>query len=208
MSLQDNESYFSQARVIPVLSPVSLESGMTISRILFDAGLRMQEITLRTASGLQTIAALNEELPELIAGAGSVLTPEMGEAAIQAGARFLVSPGTTEALLQFAGACSVPFLPGVATVSEMMSVLALGCTAAKLFPAEALGGVTFLRSLAGPIPSMKFCPTGGIDVGLASRYLQLSNVLAVGGSWMVPNCLATENRFDEIRRLAEEAAAI
>jgi 2-dehydro-3-deoxyphosphogluconate aldolase/(4S)-4-hydroxy-2-oxoglutarate aldolase len=168
----------------------------------------MQEITLRAASGLETIAALKQQLPNLIVGAGSVLTPELGEAAMQAGACFLVSPGTTEALLQFAKRCSVPFLPGVATVSEMMRVQALGCTAAKLFPAESLGGVAILRSVAGPLPSMKFCPTGGIDAELAVGYLQLTNVLAVGGSWMAPNDLVSENRFEDVSRLAEQAAAL
>jgi 2-dehydro-3-deoxyphosphogluconate aldolase/(4S)-4-hydroxy-2-oxoglutarate aldolase len=208
MSLNENAAYFAQARVLPVLTPVSAASGTVVSCILFDAGLRMQEITLRTQSGLDTIAALKQELPELIVGAGSVLTREMGEAAIQAGARFLVSPGTTEGLLRFAMECSVPFLPGVATLSEMMRVLAFGCTAAKLFPAEPLGGVAFLSSVAAPLPLMKFCPTGGIDASLTPEYLQLANVLAVGGSWMAPNVLIGENRLAEIRRLAEQAAAL
>jgi 2-dehydro-3-deoxyphosphogluconate aldolase/(4S)-4-hydroxy-2-oxoglutarate aldolase len=208
MSVSGNAAYFAPTRVLPVLTPISAASGITTSRVLFDAGLRMQEITLRTQSGFDTIAALKQESPELIVGAGSVLTPDMGKAAIEAGACFLVSPGTNEALLQFAMECSVPFLPGVATVSEIMRVLDVGCTAAKLFPAETLGGIGFLRSVAGPIPSMKFCPTGGIDVGLAPIYLQLPNVLGVGGSWMAPNDLVSENRFDDIRRLAEHAAAL
>jgi 2-dehydro-3-deoxyphosphogluconate aldolase/(4S)-4-hydroxy-2-oxoglutarate aldolase len=208
MSLNANAAYFSQASVLPVLTAMSAASGLAVSHVLFDAGLRIQEITLRTQSGFDTIAALKHELPELIVGAGSVLTPDMGKAAIQAGARFLVSPGTNEALLQFAMECSVPFLPGVATVSEIMRVLDAGCTAAKLFPAESLGGITFLRSVAGPIPTMKFCPTGGIDVGLAPRYLQLPNVLAVGGSWMAPKHLVKDNRLDDIRRLAEHAATL
>jgi 2-dehydro-3-deoxyphosphogluconate aldolase/(4S)-4-hydroxy-2-oxoglutarate aldolase len=130
----------------------------------------------------------------------------MGEAAIQAGAQFLVSPGTSEALLQFAVECRVPFLPGVSTVSEIMRLLEIGCTTAKLFPAEALGGVSFLRCVAGPLPSMKFCPTGGLDAGLAPRYLRLPNVLAVAGSWMAPDELIRENQLDDIRRLAEHAA--
>jgi 2-dehydro-3-deoxyphosphogluconate aldolase/(4S)-4-hydroxy-2-oxoglutarate aldolase len=208
VSLTENAAHFAKIRVLPVLTPISTASGTAISRVLFDAGLRMQEVTLRTQSGLDTIAALKQELPDLIVGAGSVLTPEMGEAAIHAGAHFLVSPGMNEVLLRFAGQCSVPFLPGVATVSEVMRVQDVGCTAVKLFPAETLGGMSFLQSVAGPLPSMKFCPTGGIDVGLAQGYLQLPNVLAVGGSWMAPNDLIRENRFDDIRRLAEQAAAL
>lgn len=208
MSFFENETCFSQARVIPVLTPLTTESGVTVSRVLFGAGLRMQEITLRTRAGLEAIAALRHELPELIVGAGTVLTPQQGEAAIKAGALFLVSPGTTENLLQFGANCNVPFLPGVATISEMMRVQVLGCTVAKLFPAELLGGTVFLRSLAGPLPAMKFCPTGGIDARLAPDYLQLANVLAVGGSWMAPQALLTQSRWLDIRHLAEQAAAL
>jgi 2-dehydro-3-deoxyphosphogluconate aldolase/(4S)-4-hydroxy-2-oxoglutarate aldolase len=208
MSLKENEAYFSRARVVPVLTPESLASGLAVSRVLFDAGLRMQEITLRTEWGLETIAAVTRELPGLIVGAGSVITPQLGDAAIQAGARFLVSPGTNDRLLQFAADCRVPFLPGVSTVSEAMRVLELGCTAAKLFPVDALGGATFLRSMAGPLPSMKFCPSGGIDARIARDYLRLANVLAVGGSWMAPSELVRQNRLSEIRQLAEAAASL
>jgi 2-dehydro-3-deoxyphosphogluconate aldolase / (4S)-4-hydroxy-2-oxoglutarate aldolase len=208
MSLRDNEAYFSRARVIAVLTPESVASALALSRVLFDAGLRMHEITLRTECGLQAIAALTRELPGLIVGAGSVVTPELGEAAISAGARFLVSPGTNDALLQFAADCRVPFLPGVSTVSESMRVLALGCTAAKLFPADVLGGVAFLRSLAAPLPAMKFCPSGGMDAQVAPSYLRLPNVLAIGGSWMAPAELVREKRFAEIAQLAQAAAAL
>jgi 2-dehydro-3-deoxyphosphogluconate aldolase/(4S)-4-hydroxy-2-oxoglutarate aldolase len=208
MSFADNDNCFSQARIIPVLTPRSVDSGVAVSRVLFEAGLRVQEITLRTAAGLETIAALSRELPALITGAGTVLTPQLGEAAIQMGARFLVSPGTTEALLRYAANCIVPFLPGVTTVSEMMRVQTLGCTVAKLFPAQHLGGVTFLRSLSGLFPAMRFCPTGGIDASLAPEYLGLANVLAIGGSWMAPETLVVQNRIENIRRLAEQAASL
>ena len=199
---------FSAARVIPVLTPSTVATGITVSRVLFEAGLRTQEITLRNPSGLETIKALRRDLPELVVGAGSVLTPRSGEDAIQAGAQFLVTPGITEALLQFAVNCGVPFLPGVASVSEIMRVQALGCELAKLFPAQALGGVGFLRSIAGPLPSVKFCPTGDIDAGLAADYLALTNVTAVGGSWMAPKELFDQGRLADIRRLAEQAAAL
>ena len=198
----------SAARVIPVLTPTTVTTGVAVSRILFEAGLHVQEITLRNPSGLQTLSALRRDLPELVVGAGSVLTPRLGGDAIQAGAQFLVSPGTTEMLLQFAVDCGVPFLPGVASVSEIMRVQALGCELAKLFPAQALGGIGFLRSVAGPLPAMKFCPTGGIDPRLAADYLALSNVAAVGGSWMAPEELIDQGRFDDIRRLAEQAMAL
>lgn len=199
---------FSAARVIPVLTPSSVATGVTVSRILFEAGLHIQEITMRRPSGLETISALRRELPQLLVGAGSVLTPRSGEDALQAGAQFLVSPGTTGPLLRFAIHCVVPFVPGVASVSEIMRVQALGCGFAKLFPAQALGGVDFLRSVIGPLPSIKFCPTGGIDAALAADYLALANVAAVGGSWMVSNELLDQGRLTDIRRLAEQAAAL
>jgi 2-dehydro-3-deoxyphosphogluconate aldolase / (4S)-4-hydroxy-2-oxoglutarate aldolase len=208
MSFRDNQSYFSQARVVPVLTPSSVEAGVAVSRVLFEAGLPLLEITLRTACGLETIAALRQSLPALLLGAGSVLTPEQGEAAIQSGARFLVSPGCTEALLTYAADCSVPFLPGAATPSEIMRLQAVGCDVVKLFPAQSLGGIAYLRSLAGPLSAMKFCPTGGIDTRLAREYLQLPNVLAVGGSWMLPDALLIESRWAEIRQLAAAAAAL
>ncbi len=193
---------------MPILTPASVARGVGTSRILFDAGLRLQEITLRTRASLDTIAALRSSLPGIIVGAGSVLTPELGDAALKAGASFLVSPGTTDQLLRFAIECPVPFLPGAATPSELMRLQAAGCTAAKVFPIESLGGIDFLRSLGGPLPSMKLCPTGGIDARLARQYLELGNVLAIGGSWMAPDDLIANNQLADIRRLAEQAAAL
>lgn len=208
MSWQRNEAYFSRARVVPVLTPESVAGAVAVSRVLFEAGLRVHEITLRNQWGLESIAAVTRELPGLTVGAGSVLTPALGAAAIQAGAQFLVSPGITDTLLQYAADCSVPFLPGVATVSESMRVSALGCSAAKLFPVDLLGGTAFLRALAGPLSGMKFCPSGGVDAQVAPSYLALANVIAVGGSWMAPAELVRQQRFAEIRKLAEAAAAL
>jgi 2-dehydro-3-deoxyphosphogluconate aldolase/(4S)-4-hydroxy-2-oxoglutarate aldolase len=208
VSFADNERFFSKSRVIPVLTPQTVGEGVAVSRALFEGGLRLHEITLRTAAGLETIAALREEIPDLIVGAGSVLTAELGQAAIAAGASFLVSPGATDVLLDFAAACPIPFLPGAGSVSEAMRLLAMGCTMAKLFPAEPLGGVRFLQAVSGPLPSMKFCPTGGVNAANAPDYLKLGNVTAVGGSWMAPNDLVKAKDFSGIRRLAEQAALL
>lgn len=208
MSFARNEAFFSQSRVIPVLTPASVEEGVAVSRVLFEGGLTFHEITLRTKAGLQTIAALKNQMPGLVVGAGSVLTPELGHAAIAAGASFLVSPGATEALLDFAASCDVPFLPGAGSVSEAMRLLAVGCGMAKLFPAEPLGGVKFLQAVGGPLPAMKFCPTGGIGAGTAPDYLKLANVVAVGGSWMAPGDLVKAKDFAAIRRLAQQAASL
>lgn len=208
MSFAGVEACFSGHRVLPVITPHSLESGLTVARLLFEAGLRMQEITLRTAAALPTIAALGRELPQLIVGAGTVLNAQQGEAAIAAGARFLVSPGCTAPLLDFAADCAVPFIPGIATVSEAMTLQARGAGVAKLFPAQALGGVALLKSLASVLPALKFCPTGGIDARLAPDYLQQPNVLAVGGSWMVTDDWVKAQRWTQVRLAAEQAAAL
>jgi 2-dehydro-3-deoxyphosphogluconate aldolase/(4S)-4-hydroxy-2-oxoglutarate aldolase len=208
VSFAENERFFSKTRVIPVLTPQSVEEGVAVSRALFEGGLSFHEITLRTAAGIETIAALRKAIPDLVVGAGSVLTPELGQAAIEAGANFLVSPGATDALLEFAAGCTVPFLPGTSSVSEAMRLLATGCTLAKLFPAEPLGGVRFLQAVGGPLPTMKFCPTGGISAANAPDYLKLANVAAVGGSWMAPADLAKAKDFAGIRRLAEQAASL
>jgi 2-dehydro-3-deoxyphosphogluconate aldolase/(4S)-4-hydroxy-2-oxoglutarate aldolase len=208
VSFAENERFFSKGRVIPVLTPQSVEEGVAVSRALFDGGLRLHEITLRTAAGVETIAALRKEVPDLVVGAGSVLTAESGEAAIAAGASFLVSPGATDALLIFAATCRVPFLPGAGSVSEAMKLLARGCTMAKLFPAEPLGGVRFMQAIGGPLAAMKFCPTGGIHAANAPDYLKLVNVAAVGGSWMAPGDLMKAKDFSGIRRLAEQASSL
>jgi 2-dehydro-3-deoxyphosphogluconate aldolase/(4S)-4-hydroxy-2-oxoglutarate aldolase len=208
VSFADNKRFFSKSRVIPVLTPQTVEEGVNVSRALFEGGLRLHEITLRTAAGIETITALRKEIPDLVVGAGSVLTPELGQGAIAAGASFLVSPGATDPLLDFAAACEAPFLPGAGSVSEAMRLLAMGCTFAKLFPAEPLGGVRFLQAISGPLRSMKFCPTGGISAANAPGYLKLGNVTAVGGSWMAPNDLVKAQDFSGIRRLAEQAALL
>lgn len=201
-------AYFAPTRVIPVLTPGTLSTALAVSRILFEEGLRVQEVTLRSPSALETIRVLRRDLPELLVGAGSIVTPRLGEDAIKAGAQFLVSPGSTESLLQFAIKCDVPFLPGVGSVSEIMHVQALGCALAKLFPARALGGIGFLRSVLAPLPTMKFCPTGGIDAESAADYLALPNVAAIGGSWMASSELVSQGRLADIRLLAAGAAAI
>jgi 2-dehydro-3-deoxyphosphogluconate aldolase / (4S)-4-hydroxy-2-oxoglutarate aldolase len=206
MSVIGNAAYFSQARVIPVLSVSSVAAGVEISRVLFEAGLRFQEITLRTEWGLATIAAIRRELPQVVVGAGTVLSPDLGQAALDAGASFLVSPGTPEGLLQFAAKCAPPFLPGAATAAELMRLMLEGCTAAKVFPVESLGGVAYVKALSGPLGAIKLCPSGGVTARNASNYLALDNVLSVAGSWMISGDAPQRTR--ELTRLAKQAAAL
>jgi len=206
MSVIGNAAYFSQARVVPVLSVSSVAAGVETSRVLFEAGLRFQEVTLRTEWGLATIAAIRRELPQVVVGAGTVLNPDLGQAALDAGASFLVSPGTPEGLLQFAAQCAPPFLPGAATVAELMRLMLEGCTAAKVFPVESLGGVSYIKALSGPLGAIKLCPSGGVTARNASHYLALDNVLSVAGSWMISR--DAPQRTSELTRLARQAAAL
>ena len=206
MSIIGNAAYFSQARVIPVLSVPSVAAGVETSRVLFEAGLRFQEVTLRTEWGLATIAAIRRDLPQVVVGAGTVLSPDMGQAALDAGASFLVSPGTPERLLQFAAQCAPPFLPGTATAAELMRLMMEGCTAAKVFPVESLGGVSYIKALSGPLSAIKLCPSGGVNAQNASSYLALDNVLSVSGSWMISE--HAPQQTSELTRLARQAAAL
>ena len=152
--------------------------------------------------------AIAAEVPEIALGAGTVTTPALAEAAVEAGAGFLVSPGLTPALLEAMRATGVPFLPGTATVSEVMAVLEAGLTEMKLFPAEASGGTAYLKALAGPLPQARFCPTGGISAATAPSYLALPNVGCVGGSWITPADAVAAGDWERIAKLAAEAASL
>jgi len=196
------------APVIPVLTVRDADDGVAQARALVAGGLFAIEVTLRTAGALAAIAAIRLSVPGAVVGAGTVLTPEHIVQACEAGARFLVSPGASPRLAQAAAAAPVPFLPGVATASEAMTLMELGFHALKLFPAEAAGGAKLLASLAGPLPDLRFCPTGGIDLARAPSYLALPNVLCVGGSWMLSKTALAAGDYAAVETLAREAAAL
>ena len=194
--------------VIPVLTIDRERDAVPLARALFDGGLPVIEITMRTAPAATAIAAIRRELPALIVGAGTLLRAADVAAAAQAGARFLVSPGMTPELAAAALATELPYLPGVATPSEVMAARALGICVMKFFPAEALGGVAWLSALAPVFPGIAFCPTGGIGEANAADYLALPNVPFVGGSWVAPRDAVAAGDWHRIGRLAERAAAI
>jgi 2-dehydro-3-deoxyphosphogluconate aldolase / (4S)-4-hydroxy-2-oxoglutarate aldolase len=193
---------FRGVSVIPVLTIDRERDAVPLARALSDGGLAVIEVTLRTPAAIAAITAISRDLPQVTIGAADVA------AAVQAGARFLVSPGTTPELAASALATELPYLPGVATPSEIMTSRALGVCFMKFFPAEALGGAAFLKALAPVFPGIAFCPTGGIDERRAADYLGLPNVPIVGGSWMVPRDAIMAGDWGRIRRLAERAAAI
>ncbi len=194
--------------VVPVLTIGTVDEGVALVRALVTGGLAIIEVTLRTEAALATIRRIRAELPDVLVGAGTVLTPEQGADALTAGARFIVSPGMTPRLMEAAERWPVPFLPGAATASEAMALADLGYSVLKFFPAEALGGAAALKALSAPLAHISFCPTGGIDASNAATYLALPNVAAVGGSWVAPAKLVAKQDWAGITALAETAAAL
>lgn len=196
------------SRVIPVITLERVEHAVPLARALVAGGIRLLEITLRTDAGLDGAAAIVAEVPDAVVGIGTVLTPHDLARSIAIGARFALSPGATPELLDAAAQCGIPFLPGVATASELMQVLACGFGTVKFFPAVPAGGIPALRALAGPFPTARFCPTGGIGEDNAAEWLALSNVVAVGGSWLTPVVEVRAGRWDTITERARRAAAL
>lgn len=196
------------APVIPVVVLDDAADAVPLARALAAGGLPAVEVTFRTEAAEAALRAVAEEVPEAVVGAGTVLTPEQVRTATDAGARFLVSPGWTESLLEAMQGSGLPSLPGVSSASEAMGLLERGVTEMKFFPAEAAGGAAYLRSLAAPLPRARFCPTGGIDASSAADYLALPNVGCVGGSWMVPRDAVAAGDWERVRRLAAQAAEL
>jgi 2-dehydro-3-deoxyphosphogluconate aldolase / (4S)-4-hydroxy-2-oxoglutarate aldolase len=204
----ETASIMALAAVIPVLTVSSIEDGLAQAKALVAGGLYAIEVTLRTASALAAIKAIAEAVPDAVVGAGTIVSADQIDEAVAAGARFLVSPGASPHLARAAAASPVPFLPGCATASEAMALRDLGFRALKLFPAEAVGGARLLASLAAPLPELRFCPTGGIDLGKAPDYLRLPNVACVGGSWMLPKEALARGDYAVVEGLAREAAGL
>lgn len=195
------------APVIPVLVIEDLATARPLAEALVRGGLPVLEVTLRTPVALEAIREM-AGVEGGVVGAGTLITPEDVHAAKQAGARFGVSPGATDRLIEACGAAALPLLPGVATASEAMRLMEHGYSVAKFFPAEQVGGAAALKSLGGPLPQLRFCPTGGIDPKIAPDYLKLANVVCVGGSWVAPKDLVEAGDWTAIERLAREAAAL
>ncbi|MFJ5207051.1 bifunctional 4-hydroxy-2-oxoglutarate aldolase/2-dehydro-3-deoxy-phosphogluconate aldolase [Streptomyces nigra] len=196
------------APVVPVVVVDDPSDAVPLARALVAGGLRAIEVTLRTPGALDAIRAVADSVPEAVVGAGTVLTPEQVTRSVEAGARFLVSPGWTDSLLDAMRASGVPYLPGVSTASEVLALLERGVRELKFFPAEAAGGTAYLKSLYGPLPQVRFCPTGGIGPGSAPDYLALPNVACVGGSWMLPADAVAARDWARVEVLAREAAGL
>ncbi|MFD6549613.1 bifunctional 4-hydroxy-2-oxoglutarate aldolase/2-dehydro-3-deoxy-phosphogluconate aldolase [Streptomyces sp. NPDC058398] len=196
------------APVVPVVVVADVSDAVPLARALVAGGLPAIEVTLRTPAALDAIRAIAAEVPDAVVGAGTILTPEHVAGAVAAGARFLVSPGWTDGLLDAMKASGVPFLPGVSTTSEVVALLERGVREMKFFPAQAAGGTAYLKSLAGPLPQARFCPTGGIGPECAADYLALPNVVCVGGSWMLPADAVAARDWRRVEDLARAASAL
>ena len=196
------------APVVPVLTIEDRATAVPLARALVAGGLTALEVTLRTAAGLDCIRAIKAEVEGCNVGAGTVLDPRQLDDAVAAGAVFLVSPGASPRLIDAALASPIPFLPGIATAGEAMTLAERGFTALKFFPAEPAGGIAYLKALGAPLPGIRFCPTGGVGAKNAADYLALGNVICVGGSWVAPTDALAQGNWTRITALSKEAAQL
>lgn len=202
------EAVLDLSPVIPVVVIEDVDTAVPLARALVAGGVRVIEITLRSEAALAATERVAAEVPEMVVGVGTVTSAPQVTAATRAGARFLVSPGWTSGLVDAALDSGLPLLAGTSTVSEMMAMAERGLSALKFFPAEASGGSAYLAAVAGPLPHLRFCPTGGITADSAAGYLALPNVGCVGGSWLTPPDAVARGDWARVTRLAVEAAAL
>ncbi len=202
------EPEVSRMGIVPVVVASGADEGIRIADALRAGGLPIAEITFRVEGAHEALRAIARERPDVLIGAGTVISVDQVDLAADCGARFLVSPGTSESVVDRARVRGLPIVPGVATATEVMKALDLGLTTLKFFPAATLGGTAGLQSLAAPFPQMRFIPTGGIGPDAAAEWLALPNVLAVGGSWLVDRRLVTAANWAEITERASNARAL
>jgi 2-dehydro-3-deoxyphosphogluconate aldolase/(4S)-4-hydroxy-2-oxoglutarate aldolase len=199
---------FSQGPVVPVLVIERLEDALPIARALMEGGIKVLEVTLRTQAALAVIETIAKEIPEAYIGAGTVTNREQLKAVTDAGAKFAISPGLTADLLVAGREGTIPLIPGISNISDLMKANDAGYDHLKFFPAEAAGGVKALKSIGGPFPNTVFCPTGGIGLNNYEEYLALANVRCVGGSWVAPNDAIENKQWHILTALAKQAISI
>ncbi len=203
------ERILSAAPVVPVIVIDDVEDAVPLANALYKGGLRAMEVTLRTPAALDAVKAMKAALPaDCYVGTGTVVDEASFNASVAAGADFMVSPGVSDTLLELASASDIPFLPGAATPSEVMRLAERGFSFLKFFPAEAAGGAAMLKSIGGPLPGVRFCPTGGISLTTAPNYLSLNNVVCVGGTWMLDKTHIKNKNWSAIEQLAREASQL
>ena len=195
------------AKIIPVITIERVEDAVPLARALVAGGLHLLEITLRTPAAPEAAAAIVAQVPDAVVGIGTVLGPDDLARAREIGAQFALSPGATPALLEAAAAETMPFIPGIATSSELMAAMDFGFATAKFFPAVPAGGPAALKALGGPFPDARFCPTGGVDESNFREWLALPNVVVVGGSWIAPTADIRAGAWSAITERARRAVA-
>lgn len=202
------KQYLKASKVIPVLVIENLEDAVPLASALYQGGLEVLEITLRTKVAIESIKQIKQALPQAIIASGTVTNSASLEASLKAGVDFVVSPGSTPELLSAVKSNDALILPGATSTTEVMNLLNQGFNYLKFFPAEAAGGIKMLSSLNGPLPQAQFCPTGGINLSNVKQYLQLDNVVCVGGTWMVTKQLIQEKNWSAITKLAKQTSLL
>ncbi len=201
-------SRFYKIGIIPVIEIDSANHAAPLAESLFAGGLPVAEITLRTEVGLESIRRIARNVPQVLVGAGTVLNREQAEAARDAGAQFLVSPGMVDEVVIWAQENNIPFLPGAVTPTEMIRGINFGLNTLKFFPSETMGGLKAIKSISDPFPQLRFVTTGGIKLENVADYLRAEKILAVGGSWMAKRQMIAEQKFDEITNAAKQASEL
>lgn len=197
-----------QIGIVPVIALDDAKDATPLAKALCEGGLACAEVTFRTAAAEESIKIMTKEFPDMLVGAGTVLTTEQVDRAVQAGAKFIVSPGLNEKVVTYCVSKNIPIVPGVVTPSEIEKALELGLKVVKFFPAEPSGGLAMIKALSAPYGQLMFMPTGGINEKNVTDYLKFNKILACGGSWMVKKDLVNDGKFDEILEMTKQASAI
>lgn len=206
--MSDLANRFRKIGIVPVVVLEDPADAVPLARALMDGGLPCAEVTFRTAAAAEAIRSIHETYPEMLVGAGTVLSTEQVDKALEAGAQFIVSPGLNPEVVRYCQSKGVPVTPGVQTPSEMELAMSLGLDFVKFFPAEPAGGLKYIKAVCGPYTGLQFMPTGGVNTSNVREYLAFDRIVAAGGSWMVPKNLIAEGKFNEITALVRDAAAI
>ncbi|MDO6618375.1 bifunctional 4-hydroxy-2-oxoglutarate aldolase/2-dehydro-3-deoxy-phosphogluconate aldolase [Shewanella sp. 6_MG-2023] len=199
------QDIFKRSPIVPVMVIDKIEHAVPLAKALVAGGISVLEVTLRTECALEAIALIAKEVPEALVGAGTILNELQLQQAVDAGSQFIITPGATVDLLKAAKRGNVPLIPGVASISEVMTGMELGYTHFKFFPAEASGGVNALKAFSGPLANIRFCPTGGITPTSYKNYLALANVDCIGGSWIAPTDAMEQEDWGRITQLCKDA---
>ena len=206
--MMDIAEKFQKLGVVPVVVLEDTKDAVPLAKALVEGGLPCAEVTFRTEAAEESIRLMTEQFPEMLVGAGTVLTREQVDAAVAAGAKFIVSPGFDPEIVDYCLEKEIPVFPGCITPSEVAQAVKRGLKVVKFFPAEPAGGISMIKAMAAPYVGLKFMPTGGINLGNVEEYLKYDRILACGGSWMVKGDLVSAGKFDEIEKMTKDAAEL